>query len=1029
MMETHLVKSVNVDRRSKKRLRFATSKQKSKLASADVYRRRKRRIGATGTATREADVHHAPAIHDAGKRMRPETPNDLPLPSETQKDSIAEETLDVVSDETTFAQELDLAMERNASSVFQRFYHDVWPLVRSLPELVHHAENVVDTLLRYLLSPEDKPEQVSMQGKLLETTGVCRYQVNHATIDILHLLAVYARDLRYEVHPWLHTRIMPRIIGDLLNPPLPASGKQPIPLDATIVEAAFRAIGYILRYDAERLLEESSSNAKQGEQPCLEPMRSYYGATLANKRELIRRLSAETFAPLVRRLKSESARCRHVRRVLRALDASAADQSSMPGKERLREDAIDGITQFCLEVAKGVSGDLNSKGEFVVNCVLTSAMVDGRSLSCEVASSFCRRLVVALKPETAERLLVNLKSQVSAMKKEKDAVADKYTLSASFLLRLTAEILSNGGDVLARYGKDCAIFIIEEMSQELFVQKMGVDFQESIAKVWCVAWNTLHNEQDVLIILRRILSKWLGTIFEGTHCSCTSFNGVVTKHVLYGLHPERAMSHVGSVLLEAALMTKCDEEFFPVVHGVASFRVEHDSTVHYDDDTFFPRNAQMCNLEPAVVSSLLDRILLPFHDVLKNIHQFTVAAKCAAFVGACRADQTHFAQSYRRVASWLSALALLISNEPYEQTSKLVLCFSSSVEALALLSSIALDRSLDKETIEPQLMGVRRACEKVLIDHSSSICILKSCAAYCRLGNRLSFHISDDFNSVFEALTPNLYNPGHFKRLHTLQILATFPKKPFVVDHADLDLADDLEEEPNLALAGNGGTGPVGVCSLIDSLVVVESLPVDLESERTMASLLSKIEVLGRSGKLPILYADAVVCHLMGLLHVKFSPMWIPTIKALSAIVHAHGRSSWPFILDRLSILTGGDDEHYAKQVVPGESQPNGFDLDAHFTALQLWESSGGLRLTLFADAVRNANDKGKVSVFESREPCDASLSLWQLLENQPGLIVERSRDIVPLVLNYFQFQHFAPEAPDSREIFVDVPNVASIDP
>ena len=245
---------------------------------------------------------------------------------------------------STFAGELDVALDRNASEIFARCHRELWPLARSLPEVLHHARRIVDLLLAYLLSPHDAPGEKSAPddgGDDEATDGDKRkrYVVNQATTDVLHLLAVLARDLRHEIHPFLHTKILPRILRDMLSPPA-EPGTQPQPLDATLVEAAFRAISYIFRYDAGALLAETvgddGDDEGEPESPCLEPMRRHYGVTLAHRRDVVRRLAAESFAPLLRRLPSDSARRRHGRRVLRALAAQRRPSSRRRAVPRRR---------------------------------------------------------------------------------------------------------------------------------------------------------------------------------------------------------------------------------------------------------------------------------------------------------------------------------------------------------------------------------------------------------------------------------------------------------------------------------------------------------------------------------------------------------------------------------------------------------------------------------------------------------------------------------------------------------------------
>jgi hypothetical protein len=298
---------------------------------------------------------------------------------------------------------------------------------------------------------------------------------------------------------------------------------------------------------------------------------------------------------------------------------------------------------------------------------------------------------------------------------------------------------------------------------------------------------------------------------------------------------------------------------------------------------------------------------VPCCDVRDNARTLIVATKSAAFVSACANDRSVFGRCYKKAAQWLANLTVSIPLEDARQSSPdLTLLFSSSLEALARLSLIALDSSVGPEMIEPHLIKVRSAGSKFLLENPSSICGLKSVSVYCIALKRFSKHLSDEANTIFEALTPNLYDPAQLKRQHTLQIMATVPKKPFVTDHADLDLSEDLDEEPTSTgydEQKQEKKGLVGSCDIIETLLQIESLPLDLTSERPMVSLLSRIEIFGRAGKLPIVYAEAVTAHLMGLLHVKFSPVCGTAIKTLAAIARLYERTTWGLIFSRLSAL------------------------------------------------------------------------------------------------------------------------------
>jgi len=1031
-MESHRIKSLS-DGRSKNRLRFATTKQKSKRASADVYRKYKRRIGVTSSATREENVHH----HSRpSKRSRND---EMAMKDNAVKDVVDAKIgdSDIVGEETTLAAELDLANDRNASEIFGQFYREVWPLVRSLPELIHHSETIIELMLRYLLSPEDAPGQKSMCEKLFDPSGTepRRYQINHATAEIFHLLAVCSRDLRHEIHPWLHKRVFPRIFGDLLNPPLPASGKQPIPLDVSIIEAAFRSVAYILRYDAECLLLETGNVAsKESEQPCLEPMRKHYGATLTNKRPLIRRLAAETFAPLIRKLKSESSKKRHLRRVLRALDASANNQDTSAARQRLSEDAVDGVSQLCFEVTRGMSGEMNSKGAFVIDSVLSSVVSQsnkGPPLSCEVALSLFSRMMGVLSVKNSARLIMDVESRFPASLDDKGSNSwARQKESVCCLLRLATDIVSysDGAIVAGEKPKESVLSIIEHTTQAMLTGELDLSCQEEMAKLFRASFIAYQNDSDFVSFLRGALASILGVAVDSNDDAVTGANSSVsssfcnfaTKNIFSCLSLDMALKYVGSILLVAALNVDKDD-CIGLIHGIACFEGDR---VSKNDDTFFPENAYICGVKTSVVDQLLDRVLLPYEGPQEKSRNLMVASKCATFLASCCENQNHAERLYKRVSKWLVGLLTSIPSREFDTISlERKLLFCCSLEALARLSSIALDRGASVEVIEAQLGKVTLNVEDFITKNSSSVSGLKSGAIYCTVLTRLSTTLTENSNPIFEVLTPNLCEASHFTRKYTLQIMNSFPKRPYVTDYADLDLGDDLDEEPNSATRNEeakGRSGPVGACDILETLLTIESLPLELASERPMLSLFSRIEILGRTGKLPVVYAEAVAAHLVGLLHLKFSPAWDGVIKTLAIIARQYKKDTWKLIFSKLVLLMGDTRELSAHSVTQARTVPTGFDLDTHFQAFKDWESSNGCALVLFDARVKDCNEEGRVSMFEFRKSSDVLKSLWELFQKEPSLIIGNSRDVIPLVIRFFRYQYFADQDPDSREIFAD---------
>ena len=113
--------------------------------------------------------------------------------------------------------------------------------------------------------------------------------------------------------------------------------------------------------------------------PCLESLRKYYGTTLAHKQDFVRRLAAEAFAPLIRKLKSDKRRRKHTKRVLNALAVSASGalihhNPEHPTQElysdRPTKNAIDGVSNFLFFMVRGVPGRLHSKGKGLIIVIL-----------------------------------------------------------------------------------------------------------------------------------------------------------------------------------------------------------------------------------------------------------------------------------------------------------------------------------------------------------------------------------------------------------------------------------------------------------------------------------------------------------------------------------------------------------------------------------------------------------------------------------------------------------------------------------
>jgi U3 small nucleolar RNA-associated protein 20 len=1063
------VKSLNTDARGKNRLRFSSTRKRSKTASADVYRSYKRRIGVTSAASREERVHHPYQDENYSKKKRQRLSSGDDRIAELGRTE--ESSDDEIDNESTFASELDLAHDRNASEIFGEFHREIWHLVRSLPEVLHHASQIIDISMSYMLSPESNPSEKSPAP--VSSGDRVTYVTNHATTDIFHLLAVLARDLRHEIHPYVHSRIVPRIVYDLLNPPAPPpeSGRQPLPMSVTVVEAAFRTLSYVFRYDSEPILSEVD---KEGQEACLEKMRQYYGATLGHKRDYLRRLAAESFAPMVRKLKTDNARRKHIRRVLRALAASAqcSDDELIPHSlRRAQSDAVDGVSFLLFETARGMSGRLHSKGHQIIGCVLdclTGGSTKGgiemiHLVTCALVGKICDHLE---KEHFAVVWNEMFRAATKTLSDMESFVGDESSPSAlSCVLELIDQIVSfksgiyirkpdkNGGlDRHAECVKALVRLLRKLLDPAMFCRLLPLS-QRLVLKVLCSSWRALPDNPvfaaqlsplfPAILSIETVESVDLGSDDQGILNPAV----ILARDLLPFLPCDVVMKLVGRAILAAAAKQARDNPVrsLMLIFSVISVRSSSDTSgadIDDDDNIFSLENTSHCSISSVDKKALVNLCLLDTSwkkcdadaDTLARLG---VSARCLPFLflaGNAKDDSNNeCAPLLKKIWKWslgsLKALGEEIEKASTEKgkspsVDDFVVTKSLVLESCARMAIACFDDDVvDTSAVKKYLLQMRPYAEGFLLSHSHSIWAIKSVAAFVDALGNCGIGLSDSPNEVFEALIPNLRQKSHFLRLHILEILASFPKRPYITDHAEIDWTDDLDEEPSVPSEAtpkvpSGSNLPTGLCDMIDNLLKLESTPINFRNERLVVSCITRVEVLGRTGRLPVLYGEAASNHMLGILHVKFSPIWSAATKALISLASGHEACVWQPLAERIKeITTSAGATDIANEL---ESDPIVTPID-HHSRCSAWETSNGSDPVLFRDQVIAAHADGRVSRhLTTDEPTIFGL-VWSVLEGAPELTAKKSRVIVPIFLEFLHSQYFVyhDNDPDARELLL----------
>ena len=1164
-MEHQHRKSLNTDSRSKNRIRYSSVRDRAKRASADVYRSYNRRIGVTTAATREEQVHH-PDTSPAGtgrakKRRRKTYGGDAHGEKKTtlyfgrnRQDEEEELGHDVSSDkedewgsslESCFASELDLAQDRNASELFGSFYREIWPLTRSLAEMLHHADEIVAILLCYLLSPESDPSAATERDAIAhllsdspapKTRAV--YVANLVTTDVLHLISVLARDFRHEIHRYVHAAIVPRIVYDYLNPPPSESDtRQQIPLDVIVVEAAFRALSYVFRYDSNLV---TSSKVGKGEgggygsrSGTLEPIRQYYGATLAHRRDYVRRLAAETYAPLVRRLKSDSARAKHLRRVINALASSATADSGGTNTscggipktvQRARLDAINGVSLLLCHSSCGVPGRFHSKAQSMVSCVLgclvpqkdqsdTDAKKDkkkekkkgvsGGQLKAydkdeqsrlevvhAVASSYLSMLCNHAK-EGRNFVLVWTEMQRALGSTVSSFINTCLTGDATstrrnecidgmyFLIKLIRQCVEfrEGALLEENDGADELSDVLEKVLYETVYSQLNRKVQSSALRLLCSLWKAKPDYSSFATRFGQFFPSIVNLRAATEQGDSLDPALVFAKDLLPYLPWTVAKRSLIPTILNAAAQRSPTDSSLVLLHAVATAMmptVTEDEGYSVDaeadeDALFWSHHAKDCHISAADLEALMKVCLKEPVELLKtkeDIARITVVTRCLPFLSSLasavvddddeRPNAGKDDSVGKRILSWsLSVLTSLGGNAEGHSRSNAINARSTTarsetefapsqsfdilvakalvLESIATICSSCFGDETEESATLGALLKAKGHANDLLFSHPGSIWSVKAVAAIVTCLKKTNEQLNDKPDEVFDLLSPNLKGRSHFLRLHSLVILNSFPRLPFVVDHDGLDHTDDLDEDVHSFhledINGDEAGGSVkssvsGPCDIMETLLKIEAMPVTLTNERRLTGEIGRVEVLCRTGRIPVAYAEAVSNHMLGLFHVKFAPVWPAAVRAIASVAIAQEICAWPALSQTLqqtmlqeTSQTDDKEENSRHTVEEGNATPL-LHIMRHLELCTAWDQSNGTDISLFGKGF-DSEGGGKVPRHKVTDKSILFENAWKVMESVPQLTTRKSKVVVPIFLEFLHHQYylFHNDEPDAREL------------
>jgi hypothetical protein len=470
-----------------------------------------------------------------------------------------------------------------------------------------------------------------------------------------------------------------------------------------------------------------------------------------------------------------------------------------------------------------------------------------------------------------------------------------------------------------------------------------------------------------------------------------------------------------------------------LVFSVASSRSSHDQDT---DDVFDLSNACLCAVTAACKDSLLNICLVgtSTKDLGKpeTLARISYAARCIPFLDSIKptsSEPVANQKSTKRVLDWfvrtLDNLLGMLAKEDAEKEDILVSA-ALVLEAFATTVGVYIDPENSTSWLDKQLNKATSQGNSLLSSSPTSLLVVKAVASLVHVLSKKSLWLNDEPSETFDMLNSNLRSKSHFLRLHTLQILSSFPGRPYVTDHAELDFTDDLDEEPSFRPSSElnkGGLSVSGLCDIMSTLLQIESTQLTLHNERTITSLLGRTEVLGRTGKLPVAYAEAVANHMLGILNLKFAPVWPGAVRVMVGLSSGHDEIMW----QPLSILlaTIMEPRKVADDSVPhpnDDEARNSMECLYHHQVFLRWNQSQGEDYELFRSQVLSAQEEGRVSLHLATDDSTLFENVLAVLEGAPELTAKKSRAIVPIFLDFMHSQYFFFNSfdPDARELCLE---------
>ena len=271
---------------------------------------------------------------------------------------------------------------------------------------------------------------------------------------------------------------------------------------------------------------------------------------------------------------------------------------------------------------------------------------------------------------------------------------------------------------------------------------------------------------------------------------------------------------------------------------------------------------------------------------------------------------------------------------------------------------------------------------------------------------------------LFDALGELLSTASYWLRLGYLRLLQYLPSPSQLSGPDTLATTNepkksgthDAEEHKRIADTTN----------ITDIFLEIVKTPLQVSTQRQLSLLLGNIEVIVRSGKLPVQYQRIVCSFCLGLLHIKFSSIWADATTVLKSFAASDVGEGilWPLVLAKLKAQSFHHNDTYSKELASQSADSSIWEtltaindgtvpVDNTVAGSFYFYCHAPTETTASATGATNSTSGGRYKAAEvslvavdARADTDTVYAtVWRLLELCPNITLKRSRVVVPLFL------------------------------